>query len=122
MTESLSVTRTRFAAGIWEGEVHGAGDRRPPVEVIYAERPVPDVSLSADEAGRWRMRFAVPADAVSEGVHTLLIRSADTGETLDSLTMLAGDPMDGDLRGEVALLRAELELLKRAFRRYVREG
>ncbi|MFP4044012.1 MAG: hypothetical protein ACLFTP_05520 [Rhodosalinus sp.] len=122
MTESLSVTRTRFAAGIWEGEVRGAGERRPPVEVIYAEQPVPDVSLSADESGRWRLRFVVPVEAVSEGVHTLLIRSAETGETLDSLTMLAGDPMDGDLRGEVALLRAELELLKRAFRRHVREG
>jgi hypothetical protein len=122
MTETLSVARTRFARGIWEGEVRGAGERRPPVEVVHADRPVPDVSLSADEAGLWHLRFAVPADAVGEGVHTLIIRNAETGETLDTLTMLAGDPMDGDLRGEVALLRAELELLKRAFRRHVREG
>lgn len=122
MPDPLSVTRTRFAGGLWEGEVHGTGERRPPVEVVYADRAVPDVSLSADEGGRWRLRFPVPADAVGEGVHTLLIRSTETGETLDSLTLLAGDPMDGDLRGEVALLRAELELLKRAFRRHVRES
>jgi hypothetical protein len=122
MTDRLSVTCTRFASGIWEGEVTGAGEGRPPIEVLHGDRAVPDVRLAADETGRWRLRFPVPAEAVGEGVHTLLIRNAETGETLESLTLIGGEALEPDLRAEVSLLRAELELLKRAFRRHVRES
>ena len=119
---SPTVTRRRFASGIWEGEVSGTGDRRPAIEVRYGEAAVEGVSLTADEAGRWHLWFPVPADALSDGVHTVLVRCTETGETLDQLIIAAGDGLEEDLRGEVSLLRAELDLLKRAFRRHVRDG
>jgi hypothetical protein len=122
MTDGLSVTRTRFANGVWEGEVQGAGADRPAVEVLHAGRPVPDVRLTADEAGRWHLRVPVPPAAVGEGVHTLVIRAAGTGETLERVTLAAGEVLEDDLRAEVGRLRAELDLLKRAFRRHLREG
>ena len=32
--------------------------------------------------------------------------------------MITGEPVEDDLRGEIDLLRAELDMLKRAFRRH----
>jgi hypothetical protein len=122
MTNGLSVTRTRFADGVWEGEVQGAGPDRPAVEVLHEGRAVPDVQLTADEAGRWYLRVPVPPAAVGDGVHTLLIRAAETGETLESVTLSGGETLEEELRAEVARLRAELDLLKRAVRRHAREG
>jgi hypothetical protein len=42
----------------------------------------------------------------------------ETGETLAHFTIITGVPMEDDLRAEVDLLRAELDMLKRAFRRH----
>jgi hypothetical protein len=38
---------------------------------------------------------------------------------LDRITLMAGTPLDEDLRAEIALLRDELELVKRAFLRHI---
>jgi hypothetical protein len=66
------------------------------------------------------LRVPVPPDRLDDGVQTFLIRAADSGETLAHLTIVAGAPLEADLRAEIDLLRAELDLLKRAFRRHVR--
>ncbi|MDA8740151.1 hypothetical protein N9M73_03340 [Rhodobacteraceae bacterium] len=39
-------------------------------------------------------------------------------EVLARFTLIGGDLVDQDLRAEIDLLRAELDLLKRAFRRH----
>jgi hypothetical protein len=57
-------------------------------------------------------------DLIGDGAQTFLIFDKDTGETLDSFTIIAGDAVSDDIRAEVALLRAELDLVKRAFRRH----
>jgi hypothetical protein len=44
-----------------------------------------------------------------------------TGAVLDRVTFLAGDVLEDDVRAEISLLRDELEMLKRAFRRYASE-
>jgi hypothetical protein len=51
-------------------------------------------------------------------VQVFLINDAATGETLDSFTIITGEPLEDDIRAEVELLRAELDMLKRAFRRH----
>lgn len=122
MSDDLSVTCTRFADGVWEGEVQGAGEGRPGIEVLHDGRPVPDVHLAADAAGCWHLRVPVPPAAVGDGMHTLLIRSTLTGATLGTVTLAAGEALDDDVRAEVAHLRAELDLLKRAFRRHARDS
>jgi hypothetical protein len=72
--------------------------------------------------GRWSLRLVLPADLLTDGVQTVVIRDRASGARLDSFAIVCGSPLDDDLRAEIDLLRAELELLKRAFRRHVAEG
>jgi len=51
-------------------------------------------------------------------VQTFLIREAEGGETLAHFTIVAGAAADADMRAELDLMRAELDMLKKAFRRY----
>ena len=55
------------------------------------------------------------------GVVRQVIERAANGETLGHVTLIAGDPLAEDLLAEVDLLRAELDMLKRAFRRHCLE-
>jgi len=54
-------------------------------------------------------------------VQTFLIRDRKTGDTLNSFALLSGDALSYDIRAEVILLREELDMLKRAFRRHCLE-
>ncbi len=115
----LVVTKTKMQSGVWEGVVSGSGEQAPAVAVTHLEKPVPDVALTAiGESGEWLLRVPVPADAIADGVQTLLISDAGTGALLERVTLITGEALSDDLRAEVDLLRAELDLLKRAFRRH----
>ena len=115
----LNVTKTRLFQGVWEGIVTGAPDgTRPSIAVTYLEQPVPDADLHAAPGGGWHLRIPIPRAALSDGMHTVLIRNAETGERLGSFAILAGEALADDIRAEMDLLRAELDLLKRAFRRH----
>ena len=74
--------------------------------------------LENRDQGNWLVRVPVPVSALTDGVHTILIRNAENGETLASFAVLAGDALPEDIRGEMELLREELDMLKRAFRRH----
>ncbi len=110
----ISLTPIRFENALWEG--HVTSDSLPQIEVSYLGHPLTDVELAPDQDG-WALRIPVPAVALSEGVHCILIRDETTGQKLGDFTIIAGSPAADDLRAEVALLRAELDMLKRAFRR-----
>jgi len=119
----LRLTRTRFQAGLWEGILDGAGAGTPQLEVFHRDRALGGLAVTPDPAQptRYRVSFPVPADLLSDGVQTILIRDADSGEALDSLTIVAGLAPEDDIRAEMDLLRTELDLLKRAFRRHCRD-
>ena len=117
----LTVTKTRLFQGIWEGIVTGSPKgTRPSIAVTHLEQPVPGADLT-EVAGGWLLRIPVPRDALSDGIHTFLIRDVGTGETLESFSILAGEALADDIRAEIDLLREELDLLKRAFRRHCLE-
>ncbi len=121
MTAALRLTETRIRAGVWEALLSAPGAGAPPaLEVMHRDRAV--AGLAAEPvpgaAGVFALRLPIPPEAVSDGVETLLIRVAGSGETLGHVAILAGATLDADLRAEVDLLRAELDLLKRAFRRH----
>ncbi len=113
MTQT-TLTPIRFENGLWEGHVTSASF--PQIEVLFLGEPVADVELAPETVG-WALRIPVPPAALSEGVHTVVIHDATTGQKLADFTIIAGSPAADDLRAEVALLRAELDMLKRAFRR-----
>ena len=118
----FTLTKTRIRAGVWEGVLSGA-EMAPALEVLHLEKPVPGVSVTAvpERSGEWLVQVPIPAELLSEGVQTFLIRDAATGDKLQHFTVITGVAMEDDLRAEVDLLRAELDMLKRAFRRHCLE-
>ena len=92
----------------------------PVVEALHGGRAVEGVTVEPAGAGRFAVRVPIPAWALNEGVQTILVQA--DGARLAVITLVAGEPLDEDIRAELVLLRAELDLLKRAFQRHVREG
>lgn len=114
----LTLTRTRLVAGMWEGLLSGPDGAAPRLAVTHLGQALEGVELSPHAAGQWSVRIPVPPVLISEGVQTFLIADAEDGTLLDSFTLIAGDALDQDIRVELSLLRAELEMLKHAFRRH----
>jgi hypothetical protein len=105
--------------GVWTAQLTGGLDR-PDIAVHHQGHPVHGVTVSGPGPD-WRLEVPVPAEALSDGVQILIVTDAMTGHWLGALTLIAGEVAGEDLRAEVALLRAELDMLKRAFRRHCAE-
>lgn len=92
------------------------------IMVTLRDKAVSGVTVTeTQEPGRWAVEVPVPMEAVGDGVQTFLIRDVNTDTVLDSFTLIAGEALADDIRAEVELLRAELDMLKRAFRRHCLE-
>ncbi|GHG81823.1 hypothetical protein [Pseudodonghicola xiamenensis] len=120
----LTLTKIRMRNGRWEGRLTGArtSGARPDVRAAYLDRPVDGVELTESETpGSWELIVPVPEEAVADGVHTVLIYDGATDGKLGDFTLIAGEIANDDLRAEVELLRAELDMLKRVFRRHCLE-
>ncbi|MEJ6396766.1 hypothetical protein [Yoonia sp. 208BN28-4] len=118
-TPALTLTKTRLHAGVWEGVLSGGGKTEPVLTVRHQDTIVPGIALTpSDTDGTWVVQVPVPTELVADGVQTFVILHEDSGETLASFALLAGDGLAEDIRAEVSLLRAELDMLKRAFRRH----
>jgi len=122
----FTLTRTGIRAGEYEGVLttrlkHATA---PNLELRLLGNAVAEVNVIPElkTKNRWNIRAAIPASMIDEGVQTFLIQNRDTGETLDSFAIVAGQPLEEDLRADIALLRAELEILKRAFRKHCRDA
>lgn len=117
----IKLTKTRIRAGVWEGVLSGA-QGKPVLEVLHLEAKLPGVVVEpGTKAGEFAVRVPIPVQLLSEGVQTFLIREAGTGVTLAHFTVITGVAMEDDMRAEMDLLRAELDMLKRAFRRHCLE-
>ncbi len=121
MAEGMTLTQTRIRAGVWEGILTGAGAQAPKLEVLLLERPLTGVIVAPvpGREGDYQVKVPIPAEVLSEGVQTFLIRQG--GQTLAHFTIITGVAMEDDLRAEIDLLRAELDMLKRAFWRHCLE-
>ncbi len=117
----LTLTKTRLFAGVWEGVLTSQAARSAPpsLTVSHQNTAISGVEVAATGADReWIVRIAIPADLIADGVQTFVVTDTDAGETLSSFAILAGDALAEDIRSEMDLLRAELDMLKRAFRRH----
>ncbi len=115
------LSKTRLFEGVWEGilTAQDGQDTKPDLGVTHVDRLLDDPTIfSTNTQGEWLIRVPVPIDMIGDGAQTFLIFYRTTGEPLDSFTIIAGDAVSDDFRTEVSLLRAELDLLKRAFRRH----
>lgn len=118
----VSLIDGTIRAGVWHGIIHAADP--PAIEIRHPGGTLePQLSERINgQADRWRVDVALPADLLEEGVRSFLVIDVAGGRTLQTLTLSAGVPLHEDLIAEVASLRAELEVLKAAFRRHARES
>lgn len=119
---AMTLTKTRIQAGMWEGvlDVEGAAGEAPEIVVTHLEQPLDGVSVNADpdRPGAFLVRVPIAAELLSDGVQSFVITDGASGERLNHFTIVTGQPIEDDIRAEMDLLRAELDMLKRAFRRH----
>lgn len=123
----MTLTRMRLAEGVWEGLLSTGARQAPRLllrhrDELVGEPETVEAEASPGEPRRWLVRFRLPTERLSDGVQTFIIEDAATGDALAHETIFAGEIVDDDVRAEVSLLRAELDLLKRAFRRHCSES
>jgi hypothetical protein len=116
------LTKTRIRAGVWEAVLTGVAGE-PKLEALHLEKVVAGLTVQPAEgqSGAWALRLPIPAELLSEGVQTFLIREVGAADVLGHFTVITGVAMEDDVRAEIDLLRAELDMLKRAFRRHCLE-
>ncbi len=118
----LTLTKTQILGGHWEGVLTGDGNAAPGLCVTHLGNRIDGVVVTDDAAdGGWRVRVPIPPEVIADGVQTFVITDDATGRTLGSFALLAGEALAEDIRAEMDLLRAELDMLKRAFRRHCLE-
>ena len=85
MPDGMKLTQTRIRGGVWEGVLTGAGGTPPKLDVLHLERPLPGVLVTAvpGREGDFAVKVPIPAEVLSEGVQTLLIRHGS--ETLETV-------------------------------------
>jgi hypothetical protein len=117
----MTLTQTRIAGGVWEGVLGGIEGPAPVLEARHQDRALDGVELAAipGKPGSFAVRVPIAASVLSEGVQTVLLHVG--GKVLDQFTVIVGVPLEEDLRAEISLLRAELDLLKRSFQRHCTE-
>jgi len=116
----------RLTEGVWEGLLSARAARAPHLRLLHHNEILgePETIETGEGQGglsNWLVRFKLPVDRLSDGIQTFVIEDAATGDALAHETLIAGEVLDDDIRAEVSLLRAELDLLKRAFRRHCSE-
>lgn len=114
---AVTLTGTRIVGGRWHGLLTGLAAPRLVVE--HLGRPLP--FEIAPVPGGHAVAVPIPSELLSDGVQTILIRQEGQAEVLASFAIIAGAAAETDLRAELDLLRAELDMLKRAFRRHCLE-
>lgn len=121
---AFELSKTRLFEGVWEGVLTAVDENteQPDLGVTHLDKPLGELRLKeTGEPNQWSVRVPIPIELIGDGAQTFLIFDRDTGKTLDSFTIIAGDTVSDDIRAEVALLRAELDMVKRAFRRHCAE-
>lgn len=113
---TLELTKLTITRGVWMGALVGVGAKDQPPQ-LFVEQD--DVQLDIVELERvdnvWHLQFPIPLQMVHEGANVAFVKTGE-GDVLASFTVIADDISESDLRSEVALLRGELDMLKKAFR------
>lgn len=116
---TLKLTPTKMRHGVWQGLVHQSGTGVPQIKVTHLGKDVPDIKVEeTGTGGQWLVQVPIPSEAIADGVQVFVLSDATDNEKLGHFTLIAGEALGDDIRGEIELLRAELDMLKRAFRRH----
>lgn len=120
------LVRSGVRQGVWTGKLKLAKpvDEAPALAILHRGRKLATADIAREDEDRriWQVRFRIPDEAMTEGLETITITDEATGLALDHLSIAMGEVIEQNLVAEVSLLRAELDLLKRAFRRHCRDS
>jgi len=114
----LTLTKNRLNAGVWEGTLSGPADSSPILVLRHNDEVVPGLSVEDASAGSWAVRAPIPTDLINDDIQTFVIVDEGSNSILASFAVFAGDQLADAMQVEMDLLRAELDLLKRAFRKH----
>ena len=114
-----SISSTRLTNGLWQGNIVDISADTTFIVTVH-DRRIEEITAENIDANTMRLSVPIPPDILSEGVNTFFL-SDHNDESIGNFTIIAGDLAGDDIRSEVELLRAELDLLKKAFRRHLRE-
>ena len=118
----MILTKTRITGGIWNGILTGAARGTIPRLVLTHQGDVlSGLTTKLLDDDSWSVDVPILTDRLADGVQTFIVSDANTGEKLTSFAFLAGEALSEDIRAEMDLLRDELDMLKRAFRRHCLE-
>jgi hypothetical protein len=121
-TSAVTLTPKRLFEGVWTAIIQTTAKDAPDLIVTHLEKPLLGVSLTQiEDSNQWELQVPVPVEAICDGVQTFLVTDAATNEEVGSFTLISGEALGDDIRAEMDLLRAELDMLKRAFRRHCLE-
>ena len=119
----IRLETTGLSDGVWTGILHGISKaRRPPgVVALLDGQPLAALTIGPrpSEANCWDLRLALGPETLRDGTACVLFQL--DGVTLGELVIRAGGAADDDLRAQLALLRAELDLVKRTLRDVLRD-
>lgn len=116
---TVTLAKTRMIVGVCEGIFAGVIDAPAQIAVTHHGEQVDGAVIKkAAQSDDWVLHVPIPVHLLADGVQTYLISDVETGETLNSFTLLAGEALAEDICEEMALLREELDMLKSAFRRH----
>ncbi|WP_375260709.1 hypothetical protein [Palleronia sp.] len=118
--EDWIVTASALERGVWTLRLEG-GATPPKIEVSHAHRAIPGVKIGTDD-GAVTVTAELPREVLSDGLQSVHAVDKSSGITLASLHVAAGRIVARDMTAELSLLRAELELLKKAFRRHLSDS
>lgn len=122
MATRFKLIKKQIVSGAYEGllKASAKGQKTPALEMIHLGEVVGTVFVDATSADgdEWSVRAAIPTEYLLDGVQTFLFVFAGQADVLDSFSVITGEPLEDDVRGEIDLMRAELDMLKRAFRRH----
>ncbi len=117
-----TLVQVRLQGGVYEGVL--TAPRCEGIEALHQGKVAATADLHENPTapGTHRVVVSLPASVLSEGVQVVSLRSVASGAILDRITLMAGNALAEDVRADIALLRDELEMLKRAFRRHVADS
>lgn len=123
-TGELRLIYDGLVDGVWTGLLVGAEKdaKAPALEAIHEGAVLGGLELTPrpNMAGAWDVRLTLGAGFVQDGSSSVVFRLSE--ETLGAFTVQAGPVREGDMAAELSVLRAELDMLKRAFRAHMRDA
>ena len=117
----MQLDKIDFSNGIWRGLLTVAqGSAKQELRVELNGTLIADTTITDGPSEcEWIINIPIPRHAIGDGVYTFTIFIDDDTVPIASFWMTAKRAMEYDLQAEVALLREELAILKRAFRRHI---